>query len=216
MLSRTTLAVVGCLAACALLAMAFLEVRRRNGQSRAEVAELRESVALLRSELGKQRRADALESLAPMMPGDAGGRGQGEEGNAGVGLELEDGDAADAKAGSAAAASGTQPTRTTDEMMQLSEEQFRTEPVDAAWAGESSLSVERTLALITPTGGAVRSLACRSTRCRLEMSLRDEASLESFQREALYGSNVLWRGRMMMTRDAQADGTITMIAHLQR
>jgi hypothetical protein len=76
--------------------------------------------------------------------------------------------------------------------------------------------VQRTLATILPVGASVRALSCHSARCRLEVVLRDEASLDGFRREALYGANVLWRGQMTLHRDVLPDGSIKLVTYLLR
>lgn len=213
MLSRSALAAAAFAAAMAALVVAYLQVRRDNGAYRDELSELRSSMAQLRSELGGPRPAGTLQRLVPVRELEEAGAHDPAATSAATGAATgaREGDPAPAAADGAAG----QPF-SFDESFRLAEEQFRDEAIDAAWAGTTTSSVERVLAQLAPAGASVRGLSCHSTRCRLELNLRDEAQVESFQREALYGANVLWRGQMLMARDTLPDGSIAMVAHLMR
>ena len=209
MLSRKVIAGLGALAALGLLIHLVLDARRKNREAQQEMLELREAMTELRRAVGRADRLDAVGALgrAQVVPSRTADERERTDADRG---ELEEG------AGEAAAGERGAQVLSVDERMQRAEAELATEAVDVAWAGEASLSVERTLGRIVPAGSSVQSLQCRTTRCRLELKMRDEASLESFQREALYGEDLLWRGPMMMTRAAQPDGSITTVAHLVR
>jgi hypothetical protein len=201
-LSRTSLAAIFTGGAFVALAIAFVQVRASNSAHRDEMAELRASMRELRSELGRPRFAGSLDRTArPEAPAS--------EASQHVVAEQAAGEAE-------AAASHEAPPKSFEEALQRSEAQFRDEAIDAAWAGATTSAVQHTLAMITPAGASVRGLSCHSTRCRLEMNLRDAASLDAFQREALYGSNILWRGQVKIDHDQLPDGSVAMVAHLLR
>lgn len=208
MLSRSTLAAVAFAAALAALLLAYLQVRRDNGAYRDELAELRASMGELRSQVGGLELAGRVQWATPVEPigGDARGDAEGEARSAVDAAGAED---------VGGAASAVPRAGSFEESFRIAEEQFHGEAIDAAWAGTTTTSVQQTLAQIAPAG-SVRGLFCHSTRCRLELSLRDEAQAEAFQREALYGANVLWRGQMMVSKDARPDGSVAMVAHLVR
>lgn len=203
-LNRTALSAVFAAGAFVALAIAFVQVRDSNRDARDEVTELREAMRAMRAELRQPRFTGSLEPIGAHLPAASEPAGHANQG-----------EAAEA-APAPAPASEEAPSKSFEEALQLSETQFRDEPIDAAWAGTTTSAVERTLAMITPAGASVRGLSCHSTRCRLEMNLRDAGSLDAFQREALYGSNVLWRGQMMIDHDELPDGSVAMVAHLIR
>jgi hypothetical protein len=201
--NRTTLSAIFAGGAFVALAIAFVQVRSSNREARDEMDELRASMRAMRSELGQPRFAGSMErhaapSAEPVAPA-AGER-----------------DVREAAPSADPADPGEAQSGTFEEALQRAEAQFRDEPIDAAWAGSTTSAVERTLAMIIPTGASIRGLSCHSTRCRLELNLRDAGSLDAFQREALYGSNVLWRGQMMIDHDELPDGSVAMVAHLLR
>lgn len=206
MLNRTgvTAAVAG--GAFVALAIAFVQVRGQNRETQdamqRELREMREAMSALRSQVGHTQIAGKLERVE--LRGDDGSN-------------VEE-TATEAKAASAASpdAPDSSEAKSFTEAMQRSEDAFRDEAIDAAWAGAATNQVQGTLAKLLPAGATLRGLSCHSTRCRLEMSLRDEASLDQFQRTALYGNEILWRGQMMLDHQKQPDGTIAMVAHLLR
>lgn len=204
MLSRTGWSAVVLGGACVALAITFVQVRGQNREAQdamqSELRELREAMQALRSQVGQTQRVGAIERAAPAEE-----RG-GDEPAA---------PRQEARAPAAADDEGELP-RSFSEALQRSEEAFRDESIDAAWAGAATNQVQGALAKLLPSGATVRGLSCHSTRCRLEMNLRDEGTLDQFQRAALYGSEVLWRGQMMLDHEKQADGTIAMVAHLIR
>jgi hypothetical protein len=210
MLSRGALAAAAFAAALVALALAYLEVRRDNRAYRDELAELRTSMGQLRSQVGGLEVAGQLQRATAV---EREPRGDEREGAAAAGEGRGEGrvEGEGERAGEGAAP----PAASFEESFRLAEEQFHGEAIDAAWAGGATAAVQQALAQIAPPG-SVRGLSCHSTRCRLELSLRDEAEAEAFQREALYGGHVLWRGQMMISRDARADGRVAMVAHLVR
>ncbi len=203
MLSRTGWGAALLAGACVALAITFVQVRGQNREAQdatqRELRELREAMQALRSQVGQTQRVGAIERAAPAERG-------GDEPAA---------PRQQASAPAAADDEGERP-RSFAEALQRSEEAFRNESIDAAWAGAATNQVQGALAKLLPSGATVRGLSCHSTRCRLEMNLRDEGTLDQFQRAALYGSEVLWRGQMMLDHEKQADGTIAMVAHLIR
>lgn len=204
MLKRTgaTAAVLG--AACLALAIAYVQVREQNRAAQAatqrELRELREAMSALRSQVGPTQLAGNLERAAPRRDAPAEEPAASDDD---APLALRD------------YASGDEP-KSFGEAMQRSEETFRDEAIDAAWAGAATDELHGALGKLLPAGATVRGLSCHSTRCRLEVHLRDAASLDQFQRAALYGAEVLWRGQMMIDQQPQGDGTIAMVAHLIR
>lgn len=204
MLSRTGWSAVVLGGACVALAITFVQVRGQNREAQdamqSELRELREAMQALRSQVGQAQRVGEIEQIAP--------REERREDQPGPPRQQ-------ASAPAAADDEGELP-RSFSEALQRSEEAFRDESIDAAWAGAATNQVQGALAKLLPSGATVRGLSCHSTRCRLEMNLRDEGTLDQFQRAALYGSEVLWRGQMMLDHEKQADGTIAMVAHLIR
>ena len=210
MLSRTSLAAIFTGGAFVALAIAFVQVRESNSAYRDEMADLRDSMRELRSELGKPRFSGSLERVTSHEPAASEVRDASEAGVASAHAGGE------ATAVEAAATGDATRAKSFEDALRASETQFRDEAIDAVWAGVTTSAVQHTLAAITPAGASVRGLSCHSTRCRLEMNLRDAASLEAFQREALYGSKILWRGQMMIDHDELPDGSVAMVAHLIR
>jgi hypothetical protein len=204
--NRTTLSAIFAGGAFVALTIAFVQVRSSNREARDEMDELRASMRALRSELGQPRFAGSIEHVAAPLADPVALAPSGPD----------EPDGHEAAQPAAPASADEAQAGTFEEALQRSEAQFRDEPIDAAWAGSTTSAVERTLAMIIPTGASVRGLSCHSTRCRLEMNLRDAGSLDAFQREALYGSNVLWRGQMMIDHDELPDGSVAMVAHLIR
>lgn len=207
MLSRTGWSAVVLGGACVALAITFVQVRGQNREAQdamqSELRELSEAMQALRSQVGQAQRVGAIARAAP--------REERREDEPGPPRQ-------EASAASAAAATddeGERP-RSFAEALQRSEEAFRDESIDAAWAGAATNQVQGALAKLLPSGATVRGLSCHSSRCRLEMNLRDESTLDQFQRAALYGSEVLWRGQMILDHEKQADGSIAMVAHLIR
>lgn len=212
MLIRNALLGVGALGALGFFAHSIIDARRQSREAQAEIIEMREAMTELRRAVGRGDRLDVAGSLgrAQVVPSRDGDRDPMLDG-------AGDDDGGEGRAETAIAARApTQQVLPVDEEMLHAEQALAREGVDSAWASATTLSVERTLDKIIPAGSSLQSLQCRTTRCRLELQMRDEPSLESFQREALYGADVLWSGRMMMKREARPDGSITMVAHLLR
>lgn len=207
MLSRAGWGAVVLGGACVALAITFVQVRGQNREAQeamqSELREMREAMRALRSQVGQTQRVGAIERGVP-----------GEERRADEPVAPRQ-KTSEASAANATDDEGELP-KSFSEALQRSEEAFRDEAIDAAWAGAATNQVQGALAKLLPSGATVRGLSCHSTRCRLEMSLRDEGTLDQFQRAALYGSEVLWRGQMMIDHAKQADGTIAMVAHLIR
>lgn len=211
MLSRHALLGIGALGALGFFTHAIIDARRQSREAQAEMIEMREAMTELRRAVGRGERLDVAGSLgrAQVAPSPGGEREP----------MLDDRDGAEAMVERAPEERTSEPGEQVlpvDEEMRRAERALASEAVDSAWAGQAALSVERTLDKLIPAGSSLQSLQCRTTRCRLELRMRDEPSLESFQREALHGADVLWSGRMMMTREARPDGSITIVAHLMR
>jgi hypothetical protein len=198
--------------AFAALGIALVQAHRANARDRDELASLRTSVDGLHTLVAdaqataRVRRATAEAPLAPtpapLPPAGA---------------------VASTAASSTSAAGHDDPARVEDpsaeELSRQRQQAFDAEPIDAAWAGETARSLQQALAATLSTGdmgGAVRTLLCHSASCRLELTVRDEAALDAFQREALYGANVLWRGPMSLSDEALPDGSIKVVSYLQR
>lgn len=216
MLSRTGWGAALLAGACVALAITFVQVRGQNREAQdatqrelRELRELREAMQALRSQVGQTQRVGAIERAAPREERRA-------DEPAAPRQKTSETSAATATAATAATDDEGELPRSFSEALQRSEEAFRDEAIDAAWAGAATNQVQGALAKLLPSGATVRGLSCHSTRCRLEMNLRDESTLDQFQRAALYGSEVLWRGQLMIDHAKQADGTIAMVAHLIR
>lgn len=210
MLSRTGWGAALLAGACVALAITFVQVRGQNREAQdamqSELRELREAMQALRSQVGQTQRVGAIERAAPREERRA---------DEPAAPRQKTSETSEATATAATDDEGELP-RSFSEALQRSEEAFRDEAIDAAWAGAATNQVQGALAKLLPSGATVRGLSCHSTRCRLEMNLRDESTLDQFQRAALYGSEVLWRGQLMIDHAKQADGTIAMVAHLIR
>ena len=96
------------------------------------------------------------------------------------------------------------------------DDRFASEVIDAVWAGQATAALQRSLHALLPPGASVRELSCHRSLCRLEVAVRSAQELEDFQRQALYGEDVLWRGQAMMVPSERADGTVAMTAYLVR
>lgn len=84
------------------------------------------------------------------------------------------------------------------------------------WAGQTTAALQRSLHALLPAGASVRALECHRSLCRLEVAMASAEQLEDFERQALHGEDVLWRGQAMLMPSARADGSVAMTAYLVR
>jgi hypothetical protein len=228
MLTRNLTRNVVVAGAFAALAVAWLQAHRANAQYRDELTSLRTSVEGLQTlvadarataPLRRARVEAAVAAMPGLVPGAVAVAAAPSAGAAAPGSTAD-------RDGREGAAEGEEPSA--EDLARQRQQAFDAEPIDAAWAGETSRSLQQSLAVILSMGtgggagatgsggGAVRSLSCHSASCRMELAVRDDAALDAFQREALYGANVLWRGPMSLSHETSPDGSIKVVGYLQR
>jgi hypothetical protein len=104
------------------------------------------------------------------------------------------------------------------EVRDLYESSFTHEKPDPQWVAEAQSTAEAKLTGAMPETSQVRSIACRSSMCRLETVHEDVEHYQQFVQSAFFNPETkLWNGGFFSTPlSAPGDGKLVIVSYLAR
>ncbi len=106
-----------------------------------------------------------------------------------------------------------------EEMLAHLESSFQTEPANSDWAAKAQREVRDNLSALLPPEAIVRSLDCRASLCRLEVTYTDEAQYRQVMGHP-GATSMLWKGASMthIEKDPVRGGisAVSYLSHPER